>query len=1126
MTDHVQEINRTLRSIAEITLNLPADKTAGLEKASKMMAGIQFNEEYELCAMFNAVHDMTTSYLEKVLEHKTDNIEPVNDGIVLLRSIARSEAIGKTFGFVDKDIADVVENLKAIRFEDETIQIIGSLPRTLKDIAAITLNISPANREELKKVAEILPGLSVDKEHSSYTLFSAVRDMTCNCIEKLLADETDDIEAVQEGIILLRSMARSEAAGKAFGFADRDIAGVIENLKTIKTENETSKKIERLSRTLKEIAAITLNIAPDNLAGLKKVATMLPKLSVDKVHSTYTLFSAVRDMTSSYIRKLLANDADDLETLKDAVVLLRAIVISTIAGNDFGFEAKDIAGVIDNLNVLRDDSDPVQEPDSEPTDSEAANRFEEQSKDDYQDLIGILLAEIQALICLSTNITGDDIPKLGIILNALAKFEENLSGELFNDILKISKKIRGYIKKLIINVEVKPSPIADGLILLRAMLRSLYKNKPFSFGIDDVVESLGDDPTVAFSDVSPEVPEKEKPEEPIRDEIVQPVTNLSDEDTDILGDFILEARDNLESIEIGLIELEQTPEDTEIINAIFRPFHTIKGVSGFLDLKKINALSHSTENLLDSSRQGDFIIDHDIADTILKAVDVLKQLIDKVEQGLEIGKTADDSDIRINSLISRIEALNQSGGNDSETTKPLGEMLVGQGTINDLELSKALKTQQKFPEKKLGEILVEDQKIESREIISALRGQKRVRRQAAPQVKVDTNKLDNLVDLTGELVIAQSMLRQRNSATSVKDQKLLQNLNQLGQIVSNIQKIAMSMRMVPIKATFQKMVRLVRDLSRNCKKDVALEMFGEDTEIDRNVVEALYEPMVHMIRNSIDHGLETDEEREASEKAAKGTVSLRAYHKGGNIVIEISDNGKGLSKFNILEKAINSGLITGEEDLSDADIFQLIMAPGFSTAETITDISGRGVGMDVVKKAIKDLNGRIDIQSVEGEGSTFTISLPLTLAIIEGMLVRVGQEKFIIPTMAIVESFRPTKKDYYTVEQKNEMLMFRESLIPIVRLNRICEVSMDSQNIWENIVVVVESKDDQRGILIDELLGKEEFVIKNLGETLKGIKGLAGGAILGDGRVGLIIDISGIFDAADSFHSAGASLSI
>jgi two-component system chemotaxis sensor kinase CheA len=317
------------------------------------------------------------------------------------------------------------------------------------------------------------------------------------------------------------------------------------------------------------------------------------------------------------------------------------------------------------------------------------------------------------------------------------------------------------------------------------------------------------------------------------------------------------------------------------------------------------------------------------------------------------------------------------------------------------------------------------------------------------------------------------------------------------------------------------MVRLVRDLAKNSKKDVGLEMFGEDTEIDRNVVDELYEPMVHMIRNAVDHGIEAPEDRIAVGKEARGMITLRAFHRGGNIVIEIEDNGRGLNRDAILEKALSRGLIQEGHDLTDSEINNLIFHPGFSTAQTITDISGRGVGMDVVKKAIEKLRGRVEINSRPGHGSVFVISLPLTLAIIEGMLVRVGAERYIIPALAILESFRPTKEQYSTVEGKGEMIMSRGSLSPLVRLHQIFGVESDYTEPWDGLVVAVEHEDKKMCIFLDELLGKEEVVIKNLGGGLKNIKGIAGGAILGDGRVGLILDMSGIFEVVNGGNGVG-----
>jgi len=438
---------------------------------------------------------------------------------------------------------------------------------------------------------------------------------------------------------------------------------------------------------------------------------------------------------------------------------------------------------------------------------------------------------------------------------------------------------------------------------------------------------------------------------------------------------------------------------------------------------------------------------------------------------------------------------------------PLGEILVQKGDISSQTLDQVLEIQKKHPDKKIGEILVEEKRAAPKQVASALMKQAPPKKKMAGQVKVNTQKLDDLVDYAGELVIAQSMLRQKTSA----DPSLSQSVTQLGLIVTNMQNIAMSMRMIPIKATFMKMIRLVRDLSRKSGKDVNLVMSGEDTEIDRNVVDALYEPMVHMIRNSIDHGVEPESERLAVEKPSQGIINLRAYHKGGYIIIEIEDDGRGLDKDRILEKAKATGLVKGNENLSDAQIYDLILQPGFSTAKEITDVSGRGVGMDVVKDGIEKFRGNLNIESSKGVGSKFTISLPLTLAIIDGMLVRIDDEKYVIPTTAVQKAFKPAREDYFTVKGKGEMVKDRGSLIPLIRLNEIFHSSSLKKSVWDSLIVVVESKDEKRALIIDELLGKDEYVIKSLGSNFENITGLAGGAILADGRVGLILDIHGIF---------------
>lgn len=735
------------------------------------------------------------------------------------------------------------------------------------------------------------------------------------------------------------------------------------------------------------------------------------------------------------------------------------------------------------------------------------NTSSESDKDDT-DGIGIEKAEesLDRITKLIGTFCPGEIPDLGALLNAYDDFSDKtkfIDSDLFH---KVASGCRNYLESMTLENLENTQPIEEGILLLKALLHYKKIGDIFPFDASDVIELLN-------KDSDNKIPAKQIEENKISDEKTQPKPKkeldepkkISEDDIEILVDFISEANENLDSIEISLIELEHAPTDNDIINNIFRPFHTIKGVSGFLGLKKINTLSHATENLLDSARSGDFLINEEATDAILESVDTLKQLLKRVEEGVEKGIEQQDQDIDVNTLKENLKKLQISLFQGEK--EPLGQILVSKGVVDNETLAEALESQIDTPEKKIGEILIEENKAAPKDIASALMDQNIRKKKIATQVKVDTEKLDNLVDYAGELVIAQSMLRQRAS----KDPDLQQSIAQFGQIVTSMQNIAMSMRMIPIQATFMKMIRLVRDLSQKSGKKVDLKMMGEETEIDRNVVDALYEPMVHMIRNSVDHGIESKQDRQINGKPAIGNINLCAYHKGGNIIIEIEDDGKGLDKFSILEKAIATNLVSKDADLSDVEIYNLILAPGFSTAKEITDISGRGVGMDVVKGGIEKFRGQLSINSSPGLGTKFTISLPLTLAIIDGMLIRVGKEKFVIPTAAIKRSFRPERENCSTIKGKGEIVKERGAIIPLVRLKTLYGLEDDSKPPWEALIVIVESKNEQKGLLIDELLGKDEYVIKSLGTNLENIEGFAGGAILADGKVGLIIDIHGLF---------------
>jgi two-component system chemotaxis sensor kinase CheA len=373
-------------------------------------------------------------------------------------------------------------------------------------------------------------------------------------------------------------------------------------------------------------------------------------------------------------------------------------------------------------------------------------------------------------------------------------------------------------------------------------------------------------------------------------------------------------------------------------------------------------------------------------------------------------------------------------------------------------------------------------------------------------VKLDTHKLDALVDLMGELVIAQSMVVQHSLVQQLRDRELDRHLRQLARITTDLQRNAMSLRMVPIRSTFQKMNRLVRDLAATQHKQVQLILSGEDTELDRNIVEELADPLLHMMRNAVDHGIESPADRLAAGKSAQGSIELHATHQGGGILIRMRDDGRGLDTQRILNKALQKGLITADDAPTDKSIFNLIFLPGFSTAEAVTDISGRGVGMDVVRGNIARLRGRIDITSAPGAGTTFEIFLPLTLAIIDGMLVGVGPERFILPTLTIRESLRPQPNMVSTVQGKGELIRVRDKLIPLVRLSDKLGLVSQVRDPCEGIVMVVDSGVRSRALLVDSLIGKQEVVIKSLGQTFKHQQGMSGAAILGDGRVALIID--------------------
>lgn len=432
--------------------------------------------------------------------------------------------------------------------------------------------------------------------------------------------------------------------------------------------------------------------------------------------------------------------------------------------------------------------------------------------------------------------------------------------------------------------------------------------------------------------------------------------------------------------------------------------------------------------------------------------------------------------------------------------------------LDDTEYSvQKLYTSEKKPPKVIEE---KDIKFGRREEDKEAAPVQRARRKTDNQsfVKIDTHKLDELFDSIGELVIAQNFLAEDKDIKKIKNENVTKTINVLSKITRLIQNRVMSLRMVPIHDTFEKMKRVVRDASKKVSKEISLVVEGAETEIDKTMIDKLSDPLIHIMRNAIDHGIEDcGEDRESARKCRVGTVTLSAYHKGGNIAIEIKDDGRGINREKVLKKAIERGLANADEELSDSQVFGFIMQAGFSTADVISDISGRGVGLDVVRTSIEKLKGKVEISSEVGKGSTFTILLPLTLAIIDGMLVESENETYIIPTLSVIESFIPQKSIVHSFRDKGEFVDLRGEMIPIVRLNELLETGESRPLIWESTLVCIESEKGKFAILIDDLIGRQQVVIKPLGAALSSIKEISGSAIMGNGEIALILNVEEIF---------------
>jgi two-component system chemotaxis sensor kinase CheA len=549
------------------------------------------------------------------------------------------------------------------------------------------------------------------------------------------------------------------------------------------------------------------------------------------------------------------------------------------------------------------------------------------------------------------------------------------------------------------------------------------------------------------------------------------------QDPELIGDFINEATEHLASIEAQALALERDPASADPLHAAFRGFHTIKGLAGFLELGDIRAVAHEVETLLDRARNRELAVTAGMIDVVLESADYLKRAIGWVEAALR-GESSDAPPFA--ALLVRVQAALEERPVQSSAEGPAEN--IDQATPADPVRAGAAPAAEPGSEAA-----------------------------AVSTLRVNAGKLDYMMDMVGELVIAQSLIKHTPELAQIENGILQRNLQQLGRITGEVQKVAMSLRMTPVSQLFTRMTRLVRDLSRKNGKRVRLDLSGEETELDKTIIEQLADPMMHMVRNSLDHGLEAPAERVALGKAPEGVLSLSASHQAGHIVIGISDDGRGLNTEKILRKAREKGMVPEGQTPSESEIFHLIFEPGFSTADRVTDVSGRGVGMDVVRRQIQGLRGQIDIRSSPGVGTAFLLRLPLTLAIIDGLIVKVAGERFILPISAVRELLRPEPEMLFTIEGRAEMAMIRGELLPVVRLSRRFDIAEAAQNPQDGLFIITESDGRPFCLMVDGMLGKQEVVIKSLGETFRRIAGISGSAILGDGRVGLILDVNGVF---------------
>lgn len=614
-----------------------------------------------------------------------------------------------------------------------------------------------------------------------------------------------------------------------------------------------------------------------------------------------------------------------------------------------------------------------------------------------------------------------------------------------------------------------------------------------------------------------------------------------DDCDDIVKEFLVESHENLDRLDRDLVELEKHPSNREILASIFRTIHTIKGTSGFLGFGKLEAVTHVGESLLARLRDGQLTLNPELTTALLAMVDAVRQMLAAIETAGSEGERNDQE------LIATLTRLLQPEGASNRPAEPvpvqpapaqpgvptpiqmptsdsappaanLGDILISSGVATASEVSEAVAQQNTGDPRRVGEILVEQGAVKPHDVLDALHVQQAHGQSASEStIRVDVGLLDQLMNLVGELVLARNQILQFTKKT--EDTSLVTAGQRLNLIASELQESVMKTRMQPIGSIWGRFPRTVRDVALSCGKRVRIEMQGQETELDKTLIEAIKDPMTHLVRNAVDHGIEHPETRQAAGKDPEGVLLLRAFHEGGQVNIEISDDGAGLNLEKVVQKAVQKGLIGADQAarLSEHEAAKLVFLPGLSTADKVTNVSGRGVGMDVVKTNIERIGGTVDLQSVPGKGTTVKVKIPLTLAIVPALIVTNGGDRFAIPQVALTElvsvDASQSKGGIETVHGA-PVYRLRGRLLPLVDLNQELRLPEKKKDGGAVSIVVLHAEDRQFGLVVDEINDTEEIVVKPLRKQLKSVKVFAGASIMGDGRVALILDVLGLAQRA------------